>query len=132
MQDFFYNIVAYFLIGGAILTVVVIDFFYFRDAVTQVPRFGRALKWLWIMFVMGLLCIGVYMLTRWMPFRLLGLTLAGFPVATVLFITGAFLREAIQFKSGITIAVLGSLGAFLLGVLLLVFKRLIDTGVLFG
>lgn len=131
MEDLFYNLVAYVLIVGAIITLLVVGFFYFRDAVDQVPRFGTALKWMGIMFVAGVLCIGVFSLTDWFIFRLLGLTLAGFPTATLLFIFAAFMKEAVQFKAGITIAVLGAFGGGLLGILLLVFKRLIDAGVIF-
>lgn len=127
-EAFFFNLVAYAIIVISILVLVGIVVLYFRDGVQQEPRFGKVLRALALIFLLGLLFIGANALLPWAPFYILGMTFAGTPAVIILVIAGSFLLEATKFDAGIAIAVLGSFGGVLLGVLLLVFRYYLERG----
>ena len=118
--------VAYAIIAISILVLIGIVILYFRDGVQQEPRFAKVLRALALVFLLGLLFIGANALLPWAPFYIMGMTFAGTPTAIVLVITGSFLREATKFDAGIAVAVLGSFGGVLLGILLLVVRYYLE------
>lgn len=125
-EAFFFNLVAYTIILVSIFVVLGIVVLYFRDGIQQEPRFGVALKFLGLAFILGLLFFGANALLPWVPFYILGVTFAGTPAVIILFIAGGFLLEATKFDSAIVIAVLGGFGGIFLGVFLLVMRHFLE------
>ena len=125
-EIFFFNLVAYVIIAVSALVILGIVFLYFRDAVQQEPRFSKVLKYLAFTFVLGALFIGANAIVSWIPFYILGMTLAGTPAVIVLFVAGSFLWEATKFEAGIAIAVLGSFAGVGLGIALLALKYFLE------
>ncbi|MBI2485110.1 hypothetical protein HYW18_03110 [Candidatus Uhrbacteria bacterium] len=131
MPETLYLAVAYFIIGASLLTLIVMLFFFMRDAVWQVPRFGVVLKYLGFTIAAGLLFLGASMLVSWWPIRILGITLTGFPLIIILYVSGGFIKESIKMPNAISVAVLGSLGGLVLGIFLLVIRKLVESPLLF-
>ena len=131
MPDTLYLVVAYAIIGISFLVLVAMMFLFMRDAVWQVPRFGVALKYLGMMFVVGLLMLGASALVGWWPVRILGITLTGFPTIIILYVSGGFIKESIKMPNAISVAVLGSLGGVVLGLFLIVIKKILESPILF-
>ena len=125
-EAFFFSLVAYAIIVISLLVLVGIIILYFRDGIQQEPRFGKVLKALAILCLLGLLFLGANVILPWAPFYILGMTFAGTPAVIVLFVAGSFLWEATKFDGGIAVAVLGSFGGVLLGLLLLVLRYYLE------
>jgi hypothetical protein len=84
-----------------------------------------------MMFAVGLLMLGASALVGWWPVRILGITLTGFPTIIILYVSGGFIKESIKMPNAISVAVLGSLGGVVLGLFLIVIKKILESPILF-